>query len=138
MVAYPSYAQGGLPNGQTWNSQPIPYSYNSQPPLLPPPAYPTTHPSSLPRQPFATPNLQQQVNLLQQQVQNLMASNASSSSPGPVISSTSLAHSGNPPFLSALLSAPEKVFQSSWILDSGATDHMTPYTPILFHMNLVS
>ena len=53
-------------------------------------------------------------------------STASSSSPRSIIGLTSLANSSNPPFLSALLSASEKILQSSWILDSGATDHMTP------------
>ena len=130
MVAYPSYAQGGLLDGQTWNPQPVPSSYNSQPPLLPPPAHPTTHLPSLPGQPFATPDQQQQVNHLQQQVQSLMVSTASSSSPRSIIGSISQANSSNPPFLSALLSASEKILQSSWILDSGATDHMTP---IYFH-----
>ena len=56
-----------------------------------------------------------------------MASSASSSFSRSIIGSTgSLANSGDPSFLSALLSSPGKTLQSSWILDSGATDHTTP------------
>ena len=77
-------------------------------------------------QPRASQDLQQKVDLLQQQVQILMASSASSGSSGSIIGSTSLANSGKPYFLFALLPSLEKTLQSSWILNSGAIDHMTP------------
>ena len=77
-------------------------------------------------QPRASQDLQQKVDLLQQQVLILMASSASSGSSGLIIGSTSLANSGTPYFLFSLLPSLEKTLQSSWILNSGATDHMTP------------
>ena len=138
MVAYPSYAQGGFPDGIQsipWNPQPIRLSYNFQPPLLPPP----THPPTILIQPRASQDLQQKIDLLQQHVQNLMASSTSSGSSRSIIGSTSLAKTGTPYLLFDLFPSPKKTLQSSWILDSGATDHMTPtYTHVLSYEPCVS
>ena len=85
-----------------WNPQPIQPSYNFQPPLLPPP----THSPTILMQPCTSQDLQQKVDILQQQVQNLMASSGSSRS---IIRSVSLANTGKLYFLSALFPSPGKI-----------------------------
>ena len=77
-------------------------------------------------------SLQQQMHNLQQQIQVLQASSGASTLSGLIIGSTSLANSSKTSILLALstLSSKES-YQSSWILDLGATDHMTPI-PYIF------
>ena len=79
LISQPYYIKGGTSDGHSWDSQHVPPSFNSQPPLLPPP----TQPLSLPLPASMNQDLQQQV-------QNLMA--ASSGSSGSIIGSTSLAN----------------------------------------------
>ena len=85
--------------------------------------FPTTQ-SSQDVTPQEEINLQQQVRTLKKQKKSLLT-------PGSVIGSTSLANAGKSYILSAIsllssVSSPNKSHLSSWILDSGATDHITP------------
>ena len=52
-------------------------------------------------------------------------------SSGSIIGSTSLANSGKNPILSLISSV--SVLHSSWILDSGATNHMTPISTMFLN-----
>ena len=122
MMAQPCLSQGGMPGGQQW----VP-NYTSHSSGVQPSACSSTQVTSHHPQYMKIQSRQHQIQSLQQQIQSLQASSRTSTSSGSVIGSTSLANSGKNPILSALSSiSSSNSHQSSWILDSGATDHMTP------------
>ena len=122
MVTQSSVNQGGMTGSQQWapfftspsNGTQSSTGLNTQ--VIP------HHPQDLRIQ-----SLQQQMQNIQQQLQGLQVSCGACTSSGSIIGSTSLANSGKTSILSALstISSMES-HQSSWILDSGAIDHMTP------------
>ena len=101
------------------NYMPLPYCSGVQPPTNS-----NTQMNSHHQQEMR--NLQQQIKNLQQQKKSLLSPSAASTSSRSVIRSTSLANSGkNPIYWPYHQISSSKSYQSSWILDSGAIDHMT-------------
>ena len=117
IMSRPYQNQGEMPGNQQWMQNYTPPSYTNNPQ---PPTNPSNQMNS--HQMQEVRNLPQQVQNLQQPVQNLQTPTQAES----VMGSTSIANSGKQPILSALSSiSSSKSYQNTWILDSGATDHMT-------------
>ena len=118
--------QQWIPSGPQWTQNGVNPAYGAQTPNHNPNPHRHAHPQNPMHNhpPLDTKNMQQQIPNLQQQMQHLMSNSASS---GSVIGSTSLANSAKNSILFALSSfSTPNSYQNSWILDSGATNHLTP------------